>query len=284
MSLRVQRMLGEPDVGLFERERVGDPENDESEDGGAGGGDQAIGQDAEPGAQLAHFFPPLIVDGPGAEPAQRDEQNDRDDRVPEAPAASLAAGNLPMTKGRVQGCSNCTLLRGARDGRGRHDPAAHSPDFPLTMVATGPPRKAMAVKRRIAALGGRAVDVVGPGAFGVEERDVGGRADGEASAVQVEHAIGTGGEQLHHAHQRDLSGMHQALQSNADGGFKTEDAERALLELLHFFAAGVRSVIGGDGVDGAGDDAFGDGGDVASGAQRRLHFVIAVVGRHLAVG
>ena len=65
---------------------------------------------------------------------------------------------------------------------------------------------------------------------------------------------------------------------------KTEDTERALLEFLHFFAAGVRRVIRRDSVDGASGDAFGDGHNIARRAQRRLHFVIAVVGRHLAIG
>ena len=37
------------------------------------------------------------------------EQNNRNDGVPQATAASLAAGNLAMTKGWVQGCCNCTL-------------------------------------------------------------------------------------------------------------------------------------------------------------------------------
>ena len=68
-----------------------------------------------------------------------------------------------------------------------------------------------------------------------------------------------------------------------NGGFKTEDAERALFEFLHLLAARVGRVIGGDGVDGARDDTFGNGCDVARRTQRRLHFVIAVIGRHLTV-
>src|ERR1700728_2749585 len=95
-------MLAKTDVGLLKRERVSDPENDKGEDGRAGGWNHAVGEDAEPGVQLAHFFPPLIIDGPGAEPAQRDEQNDDDNCVPEATAASLAAGDLTVTKRRIQ--------------------------------------------------------------------------------------------------------------------------------------------------------------------------------------
>ena len=91
-------MFAETDVGPFQREGVRDPENDESDDGGAGGRNEAIRKNAEPGVQLAHFFPPLIVDGPGAQPAQRDKQDDDEDGVPKATAASLAAGNLTVTK------------------------------------------------------------------------------------------------------------------------------------------------------------------------------------------
>src|ERR1700735_2630696 len=102
-------MFAETDVGPFQREGVRDPENDESEDGGAGGRNEAIRKNAEPGVQLAHFFPPLVIDSVGAEPAQGDEQNNRDDGIPKASAAGLAAGDLTMTEGRIQGCSNCTL-------------------------------------------------------------------------------------------------------------------------------------------------------------------------------
>ncbi len=97
-EFRVERMLAKPDMRLLQRERVGDPENDESDDRGAGGRNHAVGQNAEPGVQLAHFLPPLIVDGPGAQPAQRYEENDGDDGIPKTTAASLAAGNLTMTK------------------------------------------------------------------------------------------------------------------------------------------------------------------------------------------
>jgi hypothetical protein len=44
------------------------------------------------------------------------------------------------------------------------------------------------------------------------------------------------------------------------------------------------SVVGGDCVDGAGDDAVDDRGDVAGGAQRGLHLEVAVVGGALVVG
>ncbi len=66
--------------------------------------------------------------------------------------------------------------------------------------------------------------------------------------------------------------MHQTLQSNADSGFKTEDAEGALFEFLHFFAAGVGSMIRGDGVYSAADDAVGDG--ATSQADRSGGFIL----------
>ncbi len=68
----------------------------------------------------------------------------------------------------------------------------------------------------------------------------------------------------------------------AEGGFETGDAERAAFELLHLLAAGMRRVIGGDGVDDTADNAFDDRIGIVLAAQRRLHFVIAVVGFELA--
>jgi hypothetical protein len=114
----VERMIGEARVGSLERQRVGDPEDNESEDGGAGGGNQAIGQDAEPGAQLAHFFPPLIVDGPGTQPTRRDEQHHATIAYQRQPPRVLAAGYLPGSIGRIQVFSNCTLLRGTKKIQG----------------------------------------------------------------------------------------------------------------------------------------------------------------------
>ena len=97
-EFRVERMLAKPDMGFLQRERMRDPENGESEYRSADCGDHAVGQNAVPGVQLAHFLPPLIVDSPGAQPAQRYEENNGDDGIPKTTAASLAAGNLSMTK------------------------------------------------------------------------------------------------------------------------------------------------------------------------------------------
>ena len=48
-----------------------------------------------------------------------------------------------------------------------------------------------------------------------------------------------------------LPGVIERLQSHAQGGLQADDAERAALELLHLLAAGVRRVVGGDGVHNA---------------------------------
>ena len=53
-----------------------------------------------------------------------------------------------------------------------------------------------------------------------------------------------------------FAGMDKLLERQADGCFEAEDAERALLELLHLLAAGMRSVVGGERVHGAVCDAF----------------------------
>ena len=67
-------------------------------------------------------------------------------------------------------------------------------------------------------------------------------------------------------------------------GFEAGDAERAALEFLHFFAAGVGRMVRGDGVNDAADYALDDGFGIVLAAQRRLHFVIAVIGAEFCVG
>ena len=81
-----------------------------------------------------------------------------------------------------------------------------------------------------------------------------------------------------------LPGCTSCSSASAEGRLESDDAERAALELLHLLAAGMRRVIGGDGVDGAGRDAVDHRSTSHAAAQRRLHLVVAVVGRHVAVG
>ena len=77
-ELGVQRMLAQAGAGMFQRARVGDPENQKAEQRACGCWNEAVGQHAEPGVELAHLLPPLIIDGPGAEET-RDEEQDGDD-------------------------------------------------------------------------------------------------------------------------------------------------------------------------------------------------------------
>ena len=51
------------------------------DDGGASGRNEAVSENAEPGSQLAHLFPPLVVDGVGGEPTQGYKENDSEDGV-----------------------------------------------------------------------------------------------------------------------------------------------------------------------------------------------------------
>ena len=64
--------------------------------------------------------------------------------------------------------------------------------------------------------------------------------------------------------QRDPAGVDEGFERDGEGGFEADDAEGALLELLHLLAAGVGRVVGGDGIDDAGDDAVDQRGGVAA--------------------
>ena len=60
------------------------------------------------------------------------------------------------------------------------------------------------------------IDIVGPGALGVEDGDVGGSAGSEAAAVvPVQDAGGADGEQLDHAGQRNAAGVDQLFEREA---------------------------------------------------------------------
>src|ERR1039457_3962445 len=117
-----------------------------------------------------------------------------------------------------------------------------------------PAPKCLSVKRRIPAARVGLVDVVSPAQFRAEDRHVSERAGRQGAAAQAHHGFRPGCEQFHQAVQSDLTRVYQFLERQRDGGFQTDDAEWASLELLHLFAAGVRGVIGGDGAHGAGGD------------------------------
>ena len=54
---------------------------------------------------------------------------------------------------------------------------------------------------------------------------------------------------------RHTAGMIELFERQPKRRFQADDAERAALELLHFFVAGMRGMVGGDGVDRAVDQA-----------------------------
>src|SRR6478672_6551706 len=76
----------------------------------------------------------------------------------------------------------------------------------------GTAAKRAAVEGRIATARRRLVHVVRPLQIGAENRDVAWRAGCERAAAETNHRIRTGGEQLDHMVQRDLSGMHEVFQ------------------------------------------------------------------------
>src|SRR5207249_12296508 len=83
---------------------------------------------------------------------------------------------------------------------------------------------------------------------------------------------------------RDSTRVNQSLEGEPERRFQTQNSERALLELLHLLAAGVRRMIGGNHVDRARDNTLNHSPYVAFRAQGRLHLIIAVVTGQLGVG
>src|SRR5947209_3070116 len=77
--------------------------------------------------------------------------------------------------------------------------------------------------------------------------------------------------------------MIQTLECQSESCLESDDAERTSLEFLHFLCTGVRSMIGRDGVDCASYKPVCNRVHIARLTQRRLHFVVAVVGGHVSV-
>ena len=118
-----------------------------------------------------------------------------------------------------------------------------------------PAPERLPVERRIAALGERLVHVVGP-LSRAENRDVGRRAG--ASVPRSSPRI-LAGPVVNSSTSRAsviLPGCTSSSSASAERRLQPDDAERAALELLHLFAARMRRMIGGDGVDRAGHDAL----------------------------
>src|SRR5215472_8945751 len=114
--------------------------------------------------------------------------------------------------------------------------------------------ESVSVERRIAGLAGRVVDVVSPLLASGEDCEVGWLAGGEFT-LDAKNAPGAGGEQFDHTHERDFFGVNELFESERDGGFKTENAERCAVEFDVLESGFVRSVVGGDNVHGAVDES-----------------------------
>ena len=104
-------------------------------------------------------------------------------------------------------------------------------------------------------LDAKLVAVDGPFAVG-EDRDVGGRTDGQRAAGQAEDARGIGREQLDEARQRQIR---QCRRVGADRNFEPAEPRR---ESVAFFALGVRRVIAGERIDRAVVDGLAQRRDV----------------------
>src|SRR5258708_34270908 len=89
-----------------------------------------------------------------------------------------------------------------------------------------------------------------------KNREIGGFAGGEFTLL-AENAGRASGEKFDHAHERDAVRVHQLLESEANGSFESENAERRFVELYIFDRRFVWGVVGGVGVNGAvGEDGW----------------------------
>src|SRR5579885_309580 len=71
--------------------------------------------------------------------------------------------------------------------------------------------------------------------------------------------------------------MEQTISCQAKSCFQADNSKWSQFEFLHLLAAGVRSVVGGDCVDSAVGKPLKNCVTIFAAAQRRFHFVIAVV-------
>ena len=108
--------------------------------------------------------------------------------------------------------------------------------------------------------------------------------DGQSAARDAQDPRRVDREHFDQACDIDFPAMNQMFERNAQRGFQADDTERALLKLLHFFAARVRRMIRGDRVDSSVDDALDNRVHIARRPQRRLHLIVAVVGDHAGIG
>jgi len=111
----------------------------------------------------------------------------------------------------------------------------------------------------VAGFAGGLLHVVGPFVRGGENREVRGLAGGDF-AFDTNDARGTAGKEFDHAHEGEVAGMNELLERESYGGLEAENAEGGAVELDVFEGGFVRSMVGGDGVDGAvgetGDEGF----------------------------
>ncbi len=120
--------------------------------------------------------------------------------------------------------------------------------------------------------------VDGPRFFGIEDRDIGGAADGEGSfALEAHDAGGGDGHFFDDLRPGEVAGLDEGFGVERERGFEADDAEGGFVEFEFFFFAGVGGVVGGEAVDGAVDDALDAGVDVGPGAEGGIHFGIGVV-------
>src|SRR5262249_7817227 len=109
-----------------------------------------------------------------------------------------------------------------------------------------------AIKRRVVRFGTGLRCIEGPALPGIEDRHVGMTAAEKSSAsAKIDNPRRTCGEELDNAGERDFLAGVQNGHGESQSGFEAGDAERCTLKLDDLFVRSVRSMVGGDSVNGA---------------------------------
>ena len=116
--------------------------------------------------------------------------------------------------------------------------------------------------------------------FGGEQRQVRRLACRNASR-HSERTRRAGGEQLYQAHQRHATRVHELLETERQGRFKSGYAEGRAIKLHVFERRFMRRVVSGDGIHGSVGQSGQQGVSIGSRSQRWIHLEARVVGEVL---
>src|SRR5699024_7979321 len=104
-----------------------------------------------------------------------------------------------------------------------------------------------------------------------------------AAQAQAEALAGIDAQKLHQPVHGQDSRFYQVGVENGEGGFNAHHPEGALFQTLGFFLGAVGSVVGGDHVDGAIQNALHQSVPIVPTAQGGIHFEPAVLLQHAVI-